>query len=587
MKRLFLNLTAVLMISFFASTAANAQKTMDVSKFTKLENDLMARVTKPVRDKDEGKLCALIRVVTTLTDLELRADALGIVQQEQHNCELWYYVPYGARSISFSHQGYFPLLYQYSLAIEEGTVYELRLSSYEPAATGAVQSTTTQLFVLTHQPDNANVFIDGMEVPSENGVFAAMISKGDHHYKVTADQYEDAEGDFTLDDQPVREAVKLHPLFGTIQLFTLPENEFKVFLNGSYKGRSPFTSERLEPGSYKIHIEKENFYPVDTVVRLREGDEAKLTCKLTSFADSLFYNRELGGRKVSFGIHVGYLMPFVSSSASGFTGSPLNYALASDEEDVSYSSQSGITFGLTADIKLYKNFYLMAGVNYSQYKYSNKFNHTFENFVARTVNNRVYSGAMATDFKEDYTVGVIEIPILASYRFVLTKTGSLHLNLGPYISYGLSSKMKFSGTADCNGVTYDRTIGQKYDTNKGTFTETSHTSGEFDLYAKNLGFKKVTESGSNLGAETQSDYDFDESPYNKLNFGLKLGVVYELRGFQLGIGYNLQLSNMANKKFWESARVPVFNNQVGDNNMSGYKHRIHSLEIKLGYVLRY
>ena len=57
-----------------------AQSTMDVAKFTRMDQDLTARVTKPVTDNDEGKLCALIRVITNLKDIEFRADALGIVK---------------------------------------------------------------------------------------------------------------------------------------------------------------------------------------------------------------------------------------------------------------------------------------------------------------------------------------------------------------------------------------------------------------------------------------------------------------------------------------------------------------------------
>ena len=79
MKHSISKFVMVLLIAVTSIVSADAQKTLDVSKFTKLDNDLMARVTKPVRDKDEGKLCALIRVVTTLSDLEIRADALGIV----------------------------------------------------------------------------------------------------------------------------------------------------------------------------------------------------------------------------------------------------------------------------------------------------------------------------------------------------------------------------------------------------------------------------------------------------------------------------------------------------------------------------
>lgn len=71
-------LILLLVMALFITAFSKAQSTMDVSKFTRLDNDLTARITKPVRDNDEGKLCALIRVITNLKDIEFRADALGI-----------------------------------------------------------------------------------------------------------------------------------------------------------------------------------------------------------------------------------------------------------------------------------------------------------------------------------------------------------------------------------------------------------------------------------------------------------------------------------------------------------------------------
>lgn len=588
MKQRLLNFATVLMMAVATTVSANAQKTMDVSKFTRMDNDLMARVTKPVRDTDEGKLCALIRVVTPLTDLEVRADALGIVQQERHSGELWLYVPYGARSLSFSHEGYYPLVYQYGEPIEEGTVYELRLCSMETADAMA-QNSSTQLFVLTHHPEDAAVYVDDMEVASEYGVFAAMMSKGDHTYKVTADQYEDAEGAFTLGDQPVRETAKLSPLFGTFQLFTLPENNFKVSVNGNEVGVSPYKSGHLEPGSYKIHIEKEKFYPVDTLVRLREGDDLQFTCTATSFADSLFYNRVLGGRKVSFGVNVGYVMPFPSSSAGGgFTGSPVNYSLGDSREDVSYSSQTGFTAGVFADIRLYKNLYLIAGLNYTMYKYKNVFGTPFDSRIIYTIGNDVYyANRITNNYDEKYTLNVIDVPILASYRFVLTKTGSIHINLGPYFSYGLSAKTKLSGSSEYQGDVYKLVFDNvDFDNPINSFTASDHTSGEFDMYSKHQTYTQTSESSSSLGMSWENIQELKKSPFKRFNYGLKLGVTYELRGFQIGASYSLQLSNMANKDFWESTRIPIFY-QTGENLMSGYKHRIHALEFKLGYVLRY
>lgn len=587
MKQKLLKLAAAMLLGGLFSTA-HAQKTMDVSGFTREDADLMARVTKPVRDKDEGKLCALIRVETGLKDLDVRADALGIVQQEEHNGEVWLYVPYGAKSLSFSHEGYFSLLYQYSMPIEEGVVYKLQLKAYDtPPAQGV--ATQTQMFVLTHNPQDATVIIDDMEVPTKNGVFAAMMGKGEHSYVVKASQYEDKEGSFVLGDKPVREDVQLHPLFGMFALFTLPENDFDVFVNGQLAGTSPYKSEQLDPGSYKVHVAKKNYYPVDTVFRLREGDSQIHTIKLTSYDDSLFYNRILGGRDISFGVNVGYVIPFVSaSSGGGFTGSAINYSLGDNRENASYTSQSGFTAGIFADIRLYKNFYLLAGLNYTIYKYKNVFDIPFNSKIIYTIGNDVYyANQITNNYEEKYTLNVIDIPILASYRFVITKTGSIHINLGPYFSYGLSAKSKLSGSSEYQGEVYKLIFDNvDFDNPINSFTASDHTSGEFDMYSKHQTYTQTSESSSSLGMSWENIVELKKSPFKRFNYGLKLGVSYELRGFQIGASYSLQLSNMANDDFWESTRIPIFN-QTGENLMSGYKHRVHSLEFKLGYVLRY
>ena len=584
MKQKLLNLVSALLLGGLFTTA-NAQKTMDVSGFTREDADMMARITKPVHDKDEGKLCALIRVETGLKNLNVRADALGIVQQEEHNGEVWLYVPYGAKSLSFSHEGYFSLLYQYEMPIEEGVVYKLRLQSYDTPPTQGV-ATQTQMFVLSHNPDEATVIIDDMEVPTENGVFAAMMSKGEHSYKVKAPQYEEKEGEFVLGDQPVRETVKLQPLFGTFQLRTLPVDGFNVSINGQLVGTTPFKSNRLDPGSYRIHIEKKDYVEKDTIIRLREGDNLDVTLESEEW---YVYNNLLGGRDISFGISAGYVIPFASSTSGGsFTGSPINYSLGDSHENVSYTSQSGFTVGLMADFRLYKNFYLMAGVNFTQVKYSNSFNAPVNEVVVQSVDDLIYKGNLTNNYKEDYKFNWIEIPVLASYRFVVSKIGSIHLNFGPYLTYGLSSKMSLSGSSECSGDVYQR-IGNivDYDKSWGTFTYNYHVDADLDLYSDLHSFTKTIENKTGRGSTQRSEYSFKDSPYNKLNYGLKLGITYELQGFQLGIAYSLQLSNMGNDKFWESARVPIVNNITGENVMSGYKHRIHALEIKLGYVFRY
>jgi len=589
MKQKLTKLFLMLVVMMLASIDAHAQKTMDVSKFSRLDNDLMARVTKPVRDQDEGKLCALVRVVTNLNDLQFRADALGIVKQESHTGEYWLYVPYGARSLSVSAQGYFPLYYQYALPIEEGTVYELRLSSYTTTSENVGHSANTQMFVLSFAPDEATVTIDDMEVPTEHGVFAAMMSKGDHSFKVTADKYEDASGNINLSDQPVRENVSLQPLFGTLEVTTLPENGFDVSFNGEKVGQSPYRSGKLDPGAYRVHISKDKFYPIDTLVRLREGDNQSISCRLTSFADSLFFNRVLGGRRLSFGVSGGYVIPMVSANSGGsFTGSVMNYSLGNSGEDVDFKSQSGFTFGVFADYRVYKNFYVNLGVNFTQIKFKNAFNQSFSDRVLETQGYIAKVGNIANNYEEKYTLSMLEVPILASYRFVLTRAGSLHLNLGPYLSWGLSAKADISGSSEYSGNMYRIKPNLDIDRSEplGPFKGSNHVSGELDLYKSTHSYAITYEGDVSAGQTFNTEYKSSESPLKRFNMGLKMGVTYELRAFQLSVLYSLQLTNAAKNDFWEGNRVPLFN-QYGENHMSGYKQRMHSLEIKLGYVFRY
>lgn len=585
-KLLLLALTFFLGMSF----STFAQKTMDVQKFTRMDNDLSARVTKPVKDKDEGKLCALIKIITNIPDLEVRPDALGIVQEEKHTGELWLYVPYGARNLTFASEGFFPVIYQYPESISEGTVYEIRLSSLDNTDGTVPANTNTQMFVLSFNPDEATLYIDDMEQPTHAGLFSAMMNKGTHKYRLEASGYEDVSEEFELGDVPIQEQVKMQPLFAKLQVNTQPENDFNVWNGKQLLGTTPFKSGRLEPGRYNIRIEKKDYYPVDTVVRLREGDDITLNCRLTSYADSLFYNRQLGGRRVSVGVQAGYIMPFVSSSAKGgFTGSMINYGLGDERENLKYGGQTGFTASIMLDIRLVKNFYLTTGLEYAYIKYDNKFNDILENAVIMTTNRNAYVGDQYNNYKENYTQQMIKLPILASYRFVLTKYASMHLNLGPWIEYGLSGKMKLDGSSDASGNIYNMSFGGTidYDNPKGTFTSTDHRKGDFDMYSKSHSFITTTESGMNIGQDTESTFDFSESPWKKINCGLRLGATFELRGFQVGLRYDFQLTNSANKGFWESARVPLFNNLIGSNNMAGYSHRVHSLAVTVGYMFRY
>lgn len=295
----------------------------------------------------------------------------------------------------------------------------------------------------------------------------------------------------------------------------------------------------------------------------------------------------IGGRAISFGVSAGYIIPVVSTSSGGnFTGSVVNYALGNGSENASYSVSGGFNIGAFADIRVYKNFYIKAGLEYTHYSYKNEFNKDVERRILQT-SQYYLGGSTQNKYEEEYTFNQLDIPILASYRFSTGKISHIQLNVGPVIHYGLSAKMKLSGNTDTETLHAYKYSNLQFTNqlyNNSTYSSHYAGTGELDLYGKHFDYHETYTMGDN--ADLLKSYDLDSSPFKRLNFGIRMGAAFEYAGVSLGVEYNLMLTNMADKKFWESDRLTIFDQTPG-LVMSGYKQRNSYLGVKLAYTFRY
>ena len=300
-------------------------------------------------------------------------------------------------------------------------------------------------------------------------------------------------------------------------------------------------------------------------------------------------NIGIGGRVVSLGFQAGYVAPMISASAGGnFMGSIVNYGLGNNTEEASYSTQGGFTVGLFADIRLYKNFYLKAGVEYLQYKYKNEFAGDVERIVPHQINT-YQKGITQNRYTEDYSMSFIDIPILASYRIPVTKISHVQIHIGPVISCGLSAKMKLSGNTDANNMHMYKIVNKQMTdqrANMYNYTWETMGSGEMNLYDKSVDYTETYSDAILSNGDILKNSSFDASPLKRFNLAARIGVAYEYAGISIGVEYNLMFTNMANKKYWESERWKIFD-KGADVLMSGYKQRNHYLSVKLGYTFRY
>lgn len=304
---------------------------------------------------------------------------------------------------------------------------------------------------------------------------------------------------------------------------------------------------------------------------------------------NLYPELRIGGHAFSLGISAGYLMPMVSAnSGENYTGSVVNYGRGGKVEEVSYQSFGGFSIGAFADVRIYRNWYLIAGLYYTQYSYKNDYSVNDVRNVLTSSPDYYNRGKINDRYTEKYMMSFIEIPVLASYRFPVTATSHVQVNLGPVLNYGLSAKLKLSGYSDGEKMTcYKIVDGEFTDIVENQYIAMPHhikSVGEFDLYDNKVNYSEIYVEQNNY-ARNESQY-FDAEPLKRINYGLRLGVTYEYSGIDFGVEYNWMISNMANKRFWENDRWAIFKLPNAER-MSDYKQKNHSVMFKLGYTFRY
>jgi len=294
----------------------------------------------------------------------------------------------------------------------------------------------------------------------------------------------------------------------------------------------------------------------------------------------------IGGRAVSFGMSVGYVLPSVSTSGGGkFTGSVVNYALGTDREQASYSSKGGYSVSAFADMRIYKNFYLTAGLNFIHYAYGNEFNADVVRTVPMT-EKYALRGTAQNCYEEEYRMSFLEIPVLFSYRLPVTRNSHIQFNAGPVFSCGLSAKMKFSGSTDSETM-YAYVIRNHQITND-RFDAAAYSlhyvgTGSLNLYDGTVSYD---EFHPDRGETVRKDTPLGASPFKRFNIGARLGVAYEYMGIHFGLEYNFMLTNMAEGKFWDGDRWTPFD-ETSSAAMSGYRQKNNYLQIRIGYTFRY
>ena len=163
---------------------------MSVRAFYLAETDLDANTAGTMMYDQNGEVCAIIKLETSLDGFTFDVGSLGVRDVKRVGGELWIYVPFGVRRITLSH----PQLgvirdYQFPVPIEKARTYIMQLNA--KLGNRVYDNEHRQELILQVTPPDAEVLINGMGVKLDStgrfsqelafGVYDITVQRQDYH----------------------------------------------------------------------------------------------------------------------------------------------------------------------------------------------------------------------------------------------------------------------------------------------------------------------------------------------------------------------------------------------------------------------
>lgn len=232
-------LTSIL--SFASVVTAQAQG-LSVDSFHELE-EATAQLPGTAERDQNGKVAALIKIVTPEQGFTFEGGSMGIVAAKQKNGEIWLYLPGEAEKVTIKHNRFGVLRdYFFPVTPQSGHTYEMLLS----IGTGRYVNIAANIA-------NSDIYIDGAyvgKVPLRN----IYLDYGRHTIKAVGDRHEGTLEALvrTSDEQSQTLTVEMEDMsshFGDVHVTVA--NRAEIFYNGQKVGTGEWTTS-LREGRHTI-----------------------------------------------------------------------------------------------------------------------------------------------------------------------------------------------------------------------------------------------------------------------------------------------------------------------------------------------
>ena len=302
----------VFLLFFLFACFVQAQD-ISVVKFQKLENDLDARVNAPVLDQN-GKKCALLKVVTLEKGFTFDVGQLGVVKAVYKPAEIWVYVPKGVNKIKITHSqlgqiksddGYywFP-----TGGVEEATCYRMEITTNKITEV-IYDDSRKQNLVIDIRYEKATISLNGMKVALDaKGKTTQELSFGTYKYKVEAPGYHPKEGMIMIDDPKKSQTLvinDLKPIMGKIKVKVSPPDAELYIDDKEIRISTLYTPYELQIGMHSIKVSANGYKTETKTIEIQADKTKELTISLSRMAKFTFETHPSGASVSVDGTSIG------------------------------------------------------------------------------------------------------------------------------------------------------------------------------------------------------------------------------------------------------------------------------------------
>ena len=141
-----------------------------------------------------------------------------------------------------------------------------------------------QLVEFRVTPQNATVVIDNKSYPYfEKGRWVMTLSNGSYNYLISADNYHNEAGTFSVGDAPIFMNVSLKPAYGWVTVESTDVLKgASVYIDNIYIGNVPVKSDILASGEHSIKIVKNLYHPHEATITIKDNETLKYTPSLSA-----------------------------------------------------------------------------------------------------------------------------------------------------------------------------------------------------------------------------------------------------------------------------------------------------------------